>query len=113
LEFTHCDPETFQIFLNEANKDLGAERPRQILILDNASWHHRKSLNWGRFEPLFLPPYSFDLNPIGRLWLLMKAEWFTTFSTDKREVLIERLDQALRWLIGRTEKNKTTAAITT
>ncbi|MGD9818702.1 MAG: transposase, partial [Desulfomonilaceae bacterium] len=44
--------------------------------LCNASWHKSKSLNWGRFEPIFLPPYSPDLNPIERLWLIMKAQWF-------------------------------------
>jgi transposase len=113
LEFTHSDSETFQVFLDEANNDLAFDRKRQILVLDNASWHHRKSLRWGRFEPMYLPPYSPDLNPIERLWLLMKAEWFTAFSTDKREVLIERLDKALRWLIERQNANRTTCAMPT
>jgi transposase len=113
LEFTHSDSETFQTFLDEANKDLALERKRQILVLDNASWHHRKSLRWGRFEPLYLPPYSPDLNPIERLWLLMKAEWFTAFSTDKRQILIDRLDKALLWLINRQENNRKTCPIPT
>ena len=69
LEFSHSDTQTFQAFLNEANKEISLKRPRQILILDNASWHKSKSLDWGRFEPLYLPPYSPDLNPIERLWL--------------------------------------------
>jgi transposase len=113
LEFTHSDSDTFQVFLDEANKDLSLERKRQVLVLDNASWHHRKSLRWGWFEPLYLPPYSPDLNPIERLWLLMKAEWFTAFSTDQREVLIDRLDKALRWLINRQNGNLKTCAIPT
>lgn len=74
LEFSHSDTEIFQIFLNHANKDVSLERPRNLLILDNASWHKSKSLDWEHFEPVLLPPYSPDLNPIERLWLIMKAE---------------------------------------
>jgi len=42
-----------------------------------------------------LPPYSPDLNPIERLWLLLKAEWFADFFAKNREQLIDRIDQAL------------------
>ena len=35
-------------------------------------------LNRGHFEPLYLPPYSPDLTPIERVWLLIKAAWFVT-----------------------------------
>ena len=45
--------------------------------MDNASWHKSKSLRFGAFEPTYLPPYSPDFNPIERLWLILKAEWFT------------------------------------
>lgn len=111
LEFSHSDTEVFQVFLDEANKDLALERKRQILIMDNASWHKSKSLQWGRFEPVYLPPYSPDLNPIERLWLVIKAEWFTDFIAKDRDALIDRLDKALRWAIGRSEANKQTCRI--
>jgi len=74
LEFSHSDKEIFQIFLDHANLDIQLERPRNVLILDNASWHKSKSLNWGRFEPIFLPPHSPDLNPIERLWLINRQD---------------------------------------
>jgi transposase len=64
LEFTHTDSEVFQVFLNHANQDVKLERPRNIIICDNATWHKKKTLDWGSFEPMFLPPYSPDLNPI-------------------------------------------------
>ncbi|WP_408004365.1 transposase [Prosthecobacter dejongeii] len=48
-----------------------------MLVLDNATWHKVKSLRWHHFEVLFLPPYSPDLNPIKRLWLRLKADFFT------------------------------------
>lgn len=112
-EFSHSDTDVFQAFLDEANKRIDFERDRQILILDNASWHKAARLDWGRFEPKFLPPYSPDLNPIERLWLLIKREWFTDFVAKDRQRLIKRLDQALLWAIGRGEKNSKTCSIKT
>ncbi|HPS02172.1 MAG TPA: IS630 family transposase [Candidatus Sumerlaeota bacterium] len=111
LEFTHSDREVFQIFLDEANRTLEPQRKRQILICDNASWHKCKSLDWGRFEPLYLPPYSPDFNPIERLWLLIKAEWFTDFAAKDRDALVARLDLALRWAMERKNGNQRTCAI--
>ena len=111
LEMSHSDGEMFQIFLDEANKDLRFERPRNFLIMDNASWHKNKSTRWGRFEPVYLPGYSPDLNPIERLWLLVKAEWFSDFIAKTREQLMARLDLALRWIIDRAHGNQTTCRI--
>lgn len=111
LEFTHSDRDCFQVFLDQANQDVKLERPRNLMICDNASWHKSKTLNWGRFEPVFLPPYSPDLNPIERLWLLIKAEWFTDFIAKTREQLCERLDQALCWAMDRGAPNQATCAI--
>ena len=113
LEFTHSDSDTFQAFLDEANRDIAFERGRQILVLDNASWHKSRSLRWGRFEPLFLPPYSPDLNPIEKLWRYLKAEWFTDFVAKGLDDLIARIDQALLWAINRGEENRQTCPIKT
>lgn len=113
LEFTHTDTQTFQAFLDEANRDIRFERKRHILILDNASWHKRKTLRWGCLEVLYLPPYSPDLNPIEKLWLLIKAEWFTDFIAKTRDELITRLDQALVWALQRQNLNKKTCSIRT
>ena len=106
LEFTHTDSAVFQVFLEHANQDVKLERPRNIIICDNAAWHKKKSLVWGAFEPVFLPPYSPDLNPIERLWLLIKAEWFADFFAKTRQQLLERLDQALLWVMNRTGDNQ-------
>ena len=84
-----------------------------MLICDNASWHKTKTHDWGQFEPVFLPPYSPDLNPIERLWLLLKAEWFTDFVAKTHDQLVERIDQALRWAITRGERNQSTCSIPT
>ena len=110
LEFSHVDRDVFQVFLDNANIDIQLPRLKNIIICDNATWHKVKSIDWGNFEPLFLPPYSPDLNPIERLWQLMKAEWFSDFIAKSRDQLIERLDNALCWLSDRQMRNQITCA---
>lgn len=111
LEFSHNDSEMFQVFLDHLNRDVNRPRRRNILICDNASWHKNKGLDWGDFEPAYLPPYSPDFNPIERLWLILKAEWFYDFVAKDRDALMARLDMALNWLIARKDQNRTTCAI--
>ncbi len=111
MGFTHSDRECFQLMLDEANKTVRTERRRNLLVMDNASWHKCKSLRWGAFEPVYLPPYSPDLNPIERLWLLIKAEWFTSFIAKTRDELWDHLDQALCWAMDRSADNQKTCSI--
>lgn len=111
LEFTHSDGEVFQSFLDNANADVRLDRPRNLLICDNASWHKGRTIRWGRLQPVFLPGYSPDLNPIEKLWLVIKAEWFSDFVAKSSEHLLERLDQALLWAMDRQQDNQRTCAI--
>jgi transposase len=111
LEFSHTDTEVFNCFLMHANADVRRERKRNLLIMDNASWHKAKSLTWGAFEPIYLPAYSPNLNPIERLWLILKAEWFCDFVAKDKQALMERLDQALNWVTDRADDNQRTCAL--
>lgn len=95
LEFSHSHRAAFQAFLTHASADICFPHKLNILIVDNASWHKSKSLQWGAFEPLYLQPYSPGLNRIEKLWMVIKAEWFTDFVAKDRAALIERLDAAL------------------
>jgi len=54
-----------------------------------------------------------DLNPIERLWLIMKAQWFSGFYAKTKDQLIDRLTQALNWLINRKDENTITCTIPT
>jgi putative transposase len=50
------------------------------MVLDNVRFHHAKRLKpvleryKDRIEMVFLPPYSPDLNPIERVWWLMRKK---------------------------------------
>ena len=104
LLFNRCDSVTFQVFLDT----LAEENPpvagrRAILVLDNASWHKTKSLNWHHFEPEYLAACSPDLNPIERFWLRMKADWFNGWIAKTPEQLQDRLIEALRSLFDQPD----------
>jgi transposase len=113
LEVSHSDAETFQAFLQETARTIQFQRPRNVLILDNASWHRRRSTKWHGWEPMYLPPYSPDLNPIERIWLVMKARWFNNYLCRTVDQLIDRLDQAILDVLDNPDKVRQTAAIGT
>jgi len=52
-------------------------------------------LNWHHFEVHYLPGYSPDFNPIERLWLRLKADFFSDFIAKSPDELTQRLCHAL------------------
>ncbi len=111
IEASHTDMEVFQAFLDEASKLVKPTRKRNIIILDNASWHKSTKINWHFFEPVYLPPYSPDLNPIERLWLLLKANWFCNICCKKREILSDRICAAILDIMDKPEQVAKTTKI--
>ena len=93
LIVSHMDSDMFQLFLNEFAQVTKGRNV--ILVLDNATWHKAKRLNWHHIEAKYLPPYSPDLNPIERLWLVMKARFFTDWITKEQDELDDRVAEAL------------------
>lgn len=106
------DTDVFQFFLDEMAKAIPKqEGVRQLLIVDNASWHKAARLNWHHFEPKFLPGYSPDFNPIERLWLRLKADWFWDYIARTAEELTERLCAALKSFIDQPSKTASICSI--
>jgi transposase len=106
------DTDVFQFFLDEMAKAVPQkEAIRQVLILDNASWHKAARLQWHHFEPKFLPGYSPDFNPIERLWLRLKADWFWDFIARSTEELTDRLCCALKSFIDQPTKTASICSI--
>ena len=77
---------------------------RRLLIVDNASWHKAQRLNWHHLEVHYLPGYSPDFNPIERLWLRLKADFFSDFIAKSPEELTLRLCHALTSFMNDPEK---------
>jgi transposase len=106
------DTDVFQFFLDEMAKAIPKkEGTRQLLILDNASWHKAARVNWHHFEPKFLPGYSPDFNPIERLWLRLKADWFWDFIARSPAALTDRLCIALKSFIDQPAKTASICSI--
>jgi hypothetical protein len=104
LIFDGVDKNVFQIFLDHMAQAVPKNDRRQLLILDNASWHRSAQLNWHHFEPIFLPAYSPDFNPIKRLRLRLKADWFWDFFARTPGELTSRLCTALTSFVYQPEK---------
>ena len=106
------DGEVFQVYLDELAKAIPKiEGRRQILIMDNASWHKMAQLDWHHFQPEYLPPYSPDFNPIERLWLRLKADWFADYIAQSSQELSARLCTALKSFIDDSAKTASICAI--
>jgi transposase len=106
------DTDVFQFFLDEMAKAVPPRKGiRQLLIVDNASWHKAARLNGHHFEAKFLPGYSPDFNPIERLWLRLKADWFWDFIARSPDELTERLCSALKSFIDQPAKTASICSI--
>ena len=69
---------SYLAFLKHVRMLTSGSKKRIVIVVDNAKYHHAKivdewiqSLN-GKISLLFLPPYSPELNPIERVWKLVK-----------------------------------------
>jgi len=98
---------------NDDTKTVVFQRALNVLIMDDASWHRRRSTNGQRWQPNCLPPYWPDLTPIARIWLRMEARWFNHHICSHLETLTERLDQARLDVINNPEKTQQPTAIGT
>lgn len=100
----YCDRLVFQQFLDTFAEEVPAKRNKKsYLVLDNASWHKVKALNWHHITPLYLPAYSPDLNPIERLWQHLKSNYLAGFITDNHHALDQKIEDSIRALLDTPE----------
>jgi len=64
-----ANTDEMQSFVTQVARQLVGRRAHGIMVLDGAGFHIAKKLRWPRnLEPLFLPPYSPELNPMELVW---------------------------------------------
>jgi putative transposase len=101
LELPSLNTEIFQLWLDH----FAAAFPQtyNILVLDNGAFHTTKAVRWpANVAPVFLPPYSPELNPIERLWRDLKDKLADHASTS-----LDELSEA----VGRLIQNYSQAAL--
>ncbi len=70
----------FKKFIKKILKYYTDENTKIWMILDNVPYHHARILRpylneiKNRFELIYLPPYSPDLNPMERVWWYMRKK---------------------------------------
>lgn len=100
----HNDTVVFQTFLDTMAQEVPKKKgSRVVLVLDNASWHKSKSLHWHHIEPIYLPPYSPDFNPIERLWQHLKSHYLAGFITKDGEELSDKLCESIQDLLAKPD----------
>ena len=73
LDLPYCNTEMMQLFISQ----FSLQRPDElkILLLDNASFHTTDQLIFPRnVIPLFIPPYTPELNPAEKVWHRIKDQ---------------------------------------
>lgn len=95
---------TFQRFLDYFNDKLCGRHV--LMVLDNASWHKTETLRWGTVLPIFLPPYSPDLNPIEVLWKVIKDRLYDEIPARDNEELQNRIQAEVRYFYANPQEIK-------
>jgi hypothetical protein len=71
LELPWLNTSAFQLWIDHFAEAF--PQSFNILVLDNGAFHKAKAVQWpANVTPVFLPPYSPELNPIERLWRDLK-----------------------------------------
>lgn len=98
LLMPYVDTACFNIFLQTLSQAL-EPGDHAVLIMDQAGWHLSKGVQMpGNITPLFLPPYSPELNPIENLWHYLKSHYLSNRAYDDYEHLLESGSNAWRSL---------------
>ena len=98
MPFRDVNTATMQAFLDAAASKLHC-REHAVMILDGAGWHRAHKLRWPRrITPLFLSPYSPELNPVERLWPRLREHHWSNRTYADEQALVEEAVRSHRTL---------------
>ena len=82
------------LFLQEMSKVVGPDT-HAVLVLDQAAWHHSKSLQVPENITLVsLPPYSPELNPMERVWAYLRSHYLANRIYENYDAIVEAVSWA-------------------
>ena len=95
-----------QIFLDQLSAQV-TPNTHALLVMDRAGWHCANNLIFpANLTPIFLPPYSPELNSIERLWLYMKERFLSHRLWDDDEAVVDAVCRAWQRVIGEAGRIK-------
>ena len=95
MEWPYLNADTFQLFV-DAFAQAFPDR-LNILLLDNSGAHTAQRIRWpAHVQPVWLPPYCPELNPIERVWRDVKDDlaWQQFVDLAAQQVYVGDLLQA-------------------
>jgi transposase len=101
---TRLDTEAMNLFLAELSQAV-APGAHAAVLMDKAGWHIAGDLVVpANITPVFLPPYSPELNPIERLWLYLKDSHLTHRVFAGNAEIIDACCDAWNALLAETDR---------
>ena len=102
LVMPRLDTAMMNLFLAELSQAV-TPGAHGIVLMDRAGWHSADDLVVpANLSPVFLPPYSSELNPIERLWLYLKENRLSYCVFHTTEQIIDTCCDAWNWLLAET-----------
>jgi transposase len=95
LELPYLNADTFQLFVDAFAQAFPDSF--NILLLDNSGAHTAQRIRWpANVQPVWLPPYCPELNPIERVWRDVKDDlaWQQFVDLEAQQVYVGDLLQA-------------------
>ncbi len=98
----NVNTDTFNVFLGMLAAEVKADE-HVVLIMDQAGWHKSRAMKLPDcVTVLLLPPYSPELNPVERLWHLLRSHHLSNRAYDDYDHLIDAGTAAWRTLTPQT-----------
>jgi transposase len=95
--------ENMSLFLNQVHK--AHRRHFVIMVVDGASTHKSKDLVIPKeMSLILLPPYSPELNPVERVWNILRRDYFANKYFDSLDKAIDEAEYGLTQM--KSDKNK-------